>query len=563
MDRTRQITIVASLIVFCGGCSLVGAGGDADGKATTGRTSSAAAEDFPSLEVGAICSLAAGCCSASALLLDAAVCQGSYPEGFQGELRGVTPEILASGNVIHHAAAEADCLARIQALGCADLGGPSFRGAIAACYSVYTGALAAGDACSASIECQPGNFCNAGTCAPLRPPGAPCADSDECSYRGRGNVCDVNGVCASKAADGEGCASSSDCSSALCDGGTCVPSIVDPFSAGRCTAMGATPAAPACGAAGARLCDPGEACGGDADCTPGILCNGGICDGAPPPARRGDAYCTAGNVCNAGICGAAVPASGTGHLFCGYSASVVNPAGMTSTVSTTCSATQRMLVGNGVPDHVTGAFPNPGNPNTISAQNINFTATLNPTLTGATRSAVVTGYAMNSIKLEPGTAESYQNAGVWRIEALGQSYRQLGTDSSNAHVQPNGAYHYHGMPEEYMNVLGKGAAMTLVGFAVDGFPVYARYGYDIANDPASAVRAINSSFRIKATPDAGRPSTALVAMGTFTQDFEYVAGLGDLDECNGRLGVTPEFPAGIYHYFITDGYPYIQRCLKG
>ena len=53
------------------------------------------------------------------------------------------------------------------------------------------------------------------------------------------------------------------------------------------------------------------------------------------------------------------------------------------------------------------------------------------------------------------------------------------------------------------------------------------------------------------------------ALGTFSQDYEYVAGLGDLDECNGRTGVTPEFPAGIYHYFATDTYPYLQRCVKG
>jgi hypothetical protein len=55
-------------------------------------------------------------------------------------------------------------------------------------------------------------------------------------------------------------------------------------------------------------------------------------------------------------------------------------------------------------------------------------------------------------------------------------------------------------------------------------------------------------------------------MGTFLQDFEYVAGLaglGDLDECNGRVGVTPEFPNGTYHYYTTDTYPYVQRCVKG
>jgi hypothetical protein len=52
-------------------------------------------------------------------------------------------------------------------------------------------------------------------------------------------------------------------------------------------------------------------------------------------------------------------------------------------------------------------------------------------------------------------------------------------------------------------------------------------------------------------------------MGTFAQDYHYVAGSGDLDECNGRTGVTPEFPAGTYFYLITDGYPYVPRCVKG
>lgn len=74
-----------------------------------------------------------------------------------------------------------------------------------------------------------------------------------------------------------------------------------------------------------------------------------------------------------------------------------------------------------------------------------------------------------------------------------------------------------------------------------------------------------ASYRLKTTASSGRPSTSIanLGLGVFTQDYEYVAGLGDLDECNGRTGVTPEFPNGIYHYYITDSYPYIQRCVKG
>jgi hypothetical protein len=44
---------------------------------------------------------------------------------------------------------------------------------------------------------------------------------------------------------------------------------------------------------------------------------------------------------------------------------------------------------------------------------------------------------------------------------------------------------------------------------------------------------------------------------------EYVSGSGDLDECNGRIGVTPEFPEGVYHYYLTDTLPFGQRCVKG
>ena len=111
--------------------------------------------------------------------------------------------------------------------------------------------------------------------------------------------------------------------------------------------------------------------------------------------------------------------------------------------------------------------------------------------------------------------------------------------------------------------LGKGTAMTLVGYAMDGFPVYARYGYSTATNAKSAIKTMTSSYRIKPSADAGRPSTASYPLGAFTQDYEYVAGLGDLDECNGRTGATPEFPNGIYHYYITDGFPFIQRCVKG
>ena len=41
------------------------------------------------------------------------------------------------------------------------------------------------------------------------------------------------------------------------------------------------------------------------------------------------------------------------------------------------------------------------------------------------------------------------------------------------------------------------------------------------------------------------------------------AGSGDLDECNGRVGVTPEFPEGTYYYCITTEFPQLSRQWKG
>ena len=253
----------------------------------------------------------------------------------------------------------------------------------------------------------------------------------------------------------------------------------------------------------------------------------------------------------------------------------------------------RILSGNGIPNHEVGTFPNVDNPNTISEQDVNETFTLCPELisdigepAGGPTGAIA--YAINSVKFDPATAGRCNDEGEcslangqgnWSIEALGHNSFDFGDDMNHAHVQPSGEYHYHGMPELLIDFLGNEQGMTLVGWASDGFPVYARYGYSNPNDSTSEVISLEPSWKLKDNPDTGRPDTlsALgggpgqgttypnipIPMGAFTQDFEYEEGYGDLDECNGRLGITPEFPDGIYHYMVTDGFPYFPRCLKG
>jgi len=266
-------------------------------------------------------------------------------------------------------------------------------------------------------------------------------------------------------------------------------------------------------------------------------------------------------------------------VLCTYRYSAFNSSASvnnTSTANWTCTATQRLLSANGIPDHAVGTFPNPNNPNTITPQMISASTTLTPAIVSATGSfAQVTGYVLNGVKLEPGTGGTCDasgsscsligGTGTWRIEALtNKSAFNFGDDFNNAHVQPTGMYHYHGLPEGFITKLGRGTAMTLVAWAADGYPIYARYGYTAAADATSPVKVMVPRFRLKTSPDAGRPATSLYAMGTFLQDWTYDATLaGDLDECNGRSGVTPEFPQGIYYYVITEAYPFVGRCLKG
>lgn len=220
----------------------------------------------------------------------------------------------------------------------------------------------------------------------------------------------------------------------------------------------------------------------------------------------------------------------------------------------------RIMQTNALPNHATGAFPNAGNPNTISAQNLNYTFPLKPTLSGKSKWAREPGVALNGVKFEPETAEKFvcETGEVYRIEAF-QELVDLGLDFNHAHVQPTGAYHYHGVPTELVKSLDKGEDVILVGFALDGFPIYysksGQYkpSYQLAKElrTGDACSYRNPKQGMKKELDKTQPD------GTFVSDWEYIEGLGELDECNGTE------INGQYAYFVTDEYPYMSRCLKG
>jgi hypothetical protein len=305
-----------------------------------------------------------------------------------------------------------------------------------------------------------------------------------------------------------------------------------------------------------------SACGG----------GGGGGSGSPATANTGSGV-TASTLCDI---------SGSGTQNVASTGAAIN---LQFTYSWACSGTSRVLSGNGIPNHdlTGGSFAT-----LVSAQSVAATYTLNPSATStvtAINTPTAVGYAINSVKFDPKTAGTCTNTatgspltgcnyagggGPWTMVAVidpsVSPFRfTFGTDVSNGHTQPNGQYHYHGIPTNLVDKLNSNSttSMTLVGWAADGFPVYSKLGRTTANDASSALKEMVSSYKVKSTPGTGRPSTSDFAMGHFDEDWVYTANSGDLDECNGRTGVTPEFPQGIYHYYITRTYPFIQRCVKG
>ncbi len=224
----------------------------------------------------------------------------------------------------------------------------------------------------------------------------------------------------------------------------------------------------------------------------------------------------------------------------------------------------RVITSNGIPNHATGAFPNPGNPNSISEQQYTFRMLLDPK-----ESASITalsmypfGVAINGVPFDPGANEWYRGdrSSGWQYEAMALDDR-LGIDQNNAHVQPNGAYHYHGLPTGLIQKLASYGKPVLLGYAADGFPIYAPTGF-----PDKSGARLRASYRVKSgqrKETNNRVSPGGNYDGSFVQDYEYVKGLGDLDECNGRRATTAEYPRGTYLYVITEAYPYIPRAFRG
>ena len=230
---------------------------------------------------------------------------------------------------------------------------------------------------------------------------------------------------------------------------------------------------------------------------------------------------------------------------------------------------------NGIANHNVGVFPNSGNPNTISANPSSAEVPLNPT--PASSFTTVQGYDFavfrDGVAVDPFTAEFFTGStGIenkeWNETALTSSVN-LGLDCNNAHVQPGGEYHFHGVPSAYIQLLTghspnenvKPSAPIFLGYAADGFGVYYKWGYD-ENDE---IVAFESGYRLKS---GDRPGDGVTApdgcySGLYFQDYEYVSEGSQLDQANGRTSKVTLAGTPVYHYIMTDNWPSSPIFFRG
>ena len=205
-----------------------------------------------------------------------------------------------------------------------------------------------------------------------------------------------------------------------------------------------------------------------------------------------------------------------------------------------------------------------GNPNVAANQNFVYKITRTPLHNTGTPTAVGLGHVgvwTNGVSIfNADDAQTYNNQGVWHRNAY--FFEGSGFDSCLGHPQMNGEYHHHVSPACLYNDMDSMHHSPIIGYAFDGFPVYGAYAYTNTNG-TGAIKRMTPSYRKRTMADRttlpdGSPATyagpainATYPIGAFIQDYEFVSGIGDLDSSNGRFCITPEYPLGIYAYFVT------------
>lgn len=225
-----------------------------------------------------------------------------------------------------------------------------------------------------------------------------------------------------------------------------------------------------------------------------------------------------------------------------------------ATLAGSCAETTFTLTSNGMPFYTFVAMT----PNALKTVNQSWTVPRHPAIAAKTTEVPLVGVAGFTVSGLPffGPTEATEPAD----QIYGDPVYNGLMDGCMGHTSP-GEYHNHALLVKCLTAAALKVAepwtlpdpaateaSPVIGWAMDGFPVYGPYG---CVDAACKQVAEMKSGYVK-TSD---PKT--YAWKAYT----YTAVPSDptvLDACNGRIG-----PDGTYRYHATSGFPYIIGCFKG
>ena len=235
------------------------------------------------------------------------------------------------------------------------------------------------------------------------------------------------------------------------------------------------------------------------------------------------------------------------------------------------------LTTNNIINHDTGVFPTEDNINEIASTEFSYTLELasnvqpsgnlsyyNDFANAESTSNTAVGICVNGGLIQnANTGIQFENSSNWHYNAM---YRnEVSRDTAGGSPDSNNIYGYVQPSPQSLDLTEWDDTVhsPIVGWAFDGLPIYGPYGYTDFANTSSAIKRIESSYALRTGLRTDVASGATGApTGEFVEDYYYSAASGDLDQFNGRWGITPEFPAGTYYYVATinaDGtpaYPY-------
>ena len=214
--------------------------------------------------------------------------------------------------------------------------------------------------------------------------------------------------------------------------------------------------------------------------------------------------------------------------------------------------------------HYLGPFQTPVDP--VERQRRHrFRIPANPVLNGGDPVPVrpeVVGLFVNGVPIyQQNGQRSYRGQNIWHFDqlALNDDGRFVATGRPRAELTHTTA---PGLLEAL--IAGDGSHSPIIGFALDGYPIYGPWGLADSGG-GGQVRRLRSGYRLRSMtlrdrlPDGtrltpgqhGPPVSAEFPPGSFIEDYVFEPGAGDLDRFNGRWTITPDYPAGTYAYFMT------------